>query len=367
MIHVDGSAHSGSGTVLRYSVALATVTGTPLHVTNIRKRRPKPGLRAQHVQAVRVCAVLSGGRVQGDTVGSDEILYEPGNAIRQGFFQWDIGTAGSAVMLAFTLIPPALFARGPCTFHITGGLFQDFAPTFFHMDHVLVPWIRRMGADVRLRMIRPGYVPKGGGRLEVRVTPLPAPLLPVQATEPGSFRRISGIALSSHLEDQRVSDRMARRCTEILERRGFRVGIERMDDRNAVQKGAALCVWTESDTGALLGADQAGARGRSSESIGETVAASLIEDLDSGAATDRHLADQLILFAALAAGRSRYRIPEVTDHIRSNLWLVEELLGASSKLEGNLLTVDGTGLQAPPRLSLPRENAPEKGFAPGAP
>ena len=71
---------------------------------------------------------------------------------------------------------------------------------------------------------------------------------------------------------------------------------------------------------------------------------SLREDLASGATVDRHLADQLILFAALADGETRYRIPMMTDHVESNLWLVETMLGARTGREGNAISIDGIGL-----------------------
>ena len=171
MIEIDGSMHSGSGTLLRYGVALATLTRGTLHMTRIRAKRPKPGLRAQHLNAVTSCCAISGGQVDGAEVGSQEIVFRPGDALKGGDFEFDIGTAGSAAMAAFTLIPPCLFARETSRLTITGGLFQDFAPSFFHMQKVLVPLLQRMGADVRLDMLRPGYVPKGGGRLRMVVSP----------------------------------------------------------------------------------------------------------------------------------------------------------------------------------------------------
>ena len=73
----------------------------------------------------------------------------------------------------------------------------------------------------------------------------------------------------------------------------------------------------------------------------------LHEDLAAGATVDRHLADQLILFAALADGETRYRIPRMTDHVVSNLWIVEIMLGARTVREGNIITIGGIGLSAP--------------------
>lgn len=58
---------------------------------------------------------------------------------------------------------------------------------------------------------------------------------------------------------------------------------------------------------------------------------------------DRHLADQLILYAALAQGESFYLIPAFTDHVEANLWLVETLLGAKWELQGKALWIKGIG------------------------
>ena len=345
MIQVDGSAHSGSGTLLRYAVALATLLGEPLHMTRIRAKREKPGLRPQHLQAVRACCSLSDGELEGAEVGSTEIIFKPGHTLKTGDFRWDIGTAGSTTMLAFTLIPLALFASRPCSFSMVGGLFQDFAPSAFHLQMVLLPVLKRMGAEIRMEVLQPGYPPKGEGRLRVEVKPLRGCLKPLRMTEQGSIKGIRGISLASHLENERVSERMADQCKRLLEKRGYQAHIEVLNDQTALQKGAALLLWAETETGCLLGSDQAGKPGRRSEKIAHSVVASLFEDLDTKATTDRHLADQLILFAALAGGTSEYLIPRMTEHIESNLWLVEKILGVKSELSKNHLRIQGIGFQ----------------------
>ncbi len=347
MIEIDGSAHSGSGTILRYAAALATLAGEPLCVRRIRAKRDKPGLRPQHVLALKACCALSGGRLEGAEVGSQQIRYFPGQGIEGGIHQWDIGTAGSCTMVAFTLIPLALFAKKPSRFSITGGLFQDNAPSGFHMRELLLPLVRRMGGVVRLEILRPGYVPKGEGALRVEVEPIQRPLEPLRMTEQGEVKTIRGISLSSHLEQQRVSERMGRRCRELLGRRGYDAEVQILHDSTASQRGAALLLWAETDTGCVLGADQAGKPGRRSEAIAEFVVNSLLGDLETGATCDRHLADQLILFAALARGVTEYRIPTRTDHVESNLWLVGEILGATSALSDGYLRIEGVGLVPP--------------------
>lgn len=344
MIEVDGSMHSGSGTLLRYAAVLATLLGESLHMYGIRASRDKPGLRPQHLVALKACAGLSRGELEGAEINAREIRYRPGLQVKGGSYHWDIGTAGSTTMLAFALLPLALYADGPCTFTLTGGLFQDFAPSAFHMQRVLLPLVRKMGGEVQLEIIRPGYVPQGRGVLRMQAGRLRRPLRPLRMPVQGNITKIGGVALSSHLRQERVSDRMARECARLLGRWKYPLNLDICYDETAVQKGAALMLRAETDTGCLLGSDQAGKRGRRSESIADFVVKTLMEDVRSGATTDRHLADQLILFAALAENKTEYVLPAMTDHVQSNLWLVRELLGVGVNLQGNHLTIEGIGL-----------------------
>ncbi len=343
MLEVDGGQKSGSGTLVRHAVALAALLGEPLHLFNIRAKREKPGLRPQHLKAVQAVAELTAGELQGAQVGSSELWFRPGPRVKGSSFSWDIGTAGSTTMLALTVLPVAAFAETPSTFRVRGGLFQDFAPSAFHTQHVLLPALQAMGLRARLEVVRPGYVPRGGGEIELKVEPVDRPLAPLG--RPGPFRpvRFWGIALSSHLRERRVSERLAHSCGEVLAAQGIRADFEVVHDEKAVQAGAALALFAEDSTGARLGADQAGAPGRSSEAIGKAVAHMLLADLQSGATVDRHLADQLILYAALAQGTSEFRIPQWTDHVDANLWLVQEILGARWELAGNVLRITGVG------------------------
>lgn len=325
--------------------------GEHLHLTNIRTARERPGLRAQHLKALQAAAQISRGLLQGGVIGSREITFAPGGPILGGDFTWDIGTAGSTTMLALTLLPLALFAQTPSRYRISGGLFQDFAPPAFHMKHVLLPILAGMGTSIDLSIIRPGYVPKGQGILEISVTPLKETLMPLNLNDRGRVTEIRGIALSSLLKDRQVSERMAGECRKALSAYGYDPRIDLIHDTTrepayelpSVQAGAALAVWARTDTGCLIGADMAGSRGRPAEFIGKETAGMLTEDLASGATLDRHLADQIIPFAALAEGWSSFLIPTMTDHVETRLWLAREILGAETEVQGNLVRIKGIG------------------------
>ncbi|MGA2106276.1 MAG: RNA 3'-terminal phosphate cyclase, partial [Syntrophorhabdales bacterium] len=53
MVEIDGSLGEGGGQIIRTSLSLSALTNTPFLIANIRSRRPKPGLRAQHLSAAR--------------------------------------------------------------------------------------------------------------------------------------------------------------------------------------------------------------------------------------------------------------------------------------------------------------------------
>jgi RNA 3'-terminal phosphate cyclase (ATP) len=351
MIIIDGGQKSGSGTIVRDAVPFSVLTGEELFLTNIRANRPKPGLRAQHLRGIEASAHICQGKLAQATIGSKNIRFKPGKGIRGGTFKWDIGTAGSTTMLALSVIPLALFADKPSHYEITGGLFQDFAPSMYHVKYVLLRILETMGINVHIKIIRPGYVPKGKGLIQMKVLPVKEFIQPLIRVDRGKTTRIKGMALSSLLQKRNVSDRMAKECQTRLKSKGYVSDIEVLYDnknnpvysKTSVQAGASLAVWAETDTGCLMGADMAGAPGRPAEYIGKKVADHLIQVLETQATVDEHVADQLIPFCGLAHGWSSYIIPQMTAHIQTRLWLIEKMLGAKTEMKDNKLRIRGIG------------------------
>jgi RNA 3'-terminal phosphate cyclase (ATP) len=320
--------------------------GKAVRIVNVRVRRPKPGLRHQHVQVVEAIRQLVGGMTEGVVPGSMEFVFRPDKPTTNQRYTWDIGSAGSTTALAIAVLPMLAFAPSPISVDLRGGLFQDFAPSFYHLEHVLLPFLRRMGINVTAQMERPGYVPTGGGIVHLEVTPVRKALRPLVLDNAGGVEKVWGIALSSRLQSQSVSDRMADAVKIALAAAGHSAQIRVLYDDTALQPGAGLAVFAELSGGSRLGSDRAGAPGRRSEAIGKYVARQLLEDLKTKATLDRHASDQIIPFAALASGESKFRIPHVTEHIQSNAWLSEQFLGAKISVEGNELVVRGVGFHA---------------------
>ena len=345
MLHIDGSLYSGSGTIVRQAIAFAALTGRDVHIVNVRVRRPKPGLRHQHVQVVESIRQLSGGRAEGVCPGSQEIVFRPGRPLSEDHYAWDIGSAGSTTAVALAVIPVLAFRESHTFVELKGGLFQDYAPSFYHLDYVILPFLRRLGLDVKARMERPGFVPTGGGVLRLEVTPVSRVLDAVILDKPGRVQKVWGVALSSRLKAQAVSDRMAEAARAVFEAAGYKAQMDVRYDDTALQPGAGLAAFADLTGGVRLGADRAGAPGRRSEAIGKYVARQLLEDVKMGATLDRYASDQIIPFAALAAGESRFRIPHLSDHVQTSAWLSETFFGAKISIAENQLVVQGIGFR----------------------
>lgn len=344
MKELDGGSYSGSGTIVRQAVSLAALTGTDIRITNIRSRRPQPGLRPQHTWVVEAIRGLVAGEAEGNDVGSSTLVFKPGREVVRTCYSWDIGSAGSTVLLAQALLPLLAVHRHEATIQLRGGVFQDFAPSFYHLQHSLLPLLGLMGLTVDARMVRPGYVPAGGGLIELEVGRLDGPLQPVVLERHGEVQRVWGVALASHLMDRHVTQRMADAAQRLLEENGLTAQIEEVNDDTAAQRGAAFAVFADAVNGACLGADRAGAPRRMAEAVAHHAARALLEDLRTEASVDRFAADQLIIFAAAAGGVSRWRVPRLTDHIRAGAWLARELLAAEVDISGEEVKVQGIGL-----------------------
>jgi RNA 3'-terminal phosphate cyclase (ATP) len=331
---------------VRQAVAFAALSGTSIHIFNVRVKRPKPGLRRQHAQAVEAIRQLVDGTTEGAVVGAGEFIFCPGKPTRKQSFLWDIGSAGSTTALALAVLPVLAFGSIPISIELRGGLFQDFAPSFYHIEHVLLSLLRQMGMEASVRMERPGYVPSGQGIWHLSVMPVKNRLQPLILDQAGVVKRIWGIALSSRLRERSVSDRMAETAKRAFNAAGYHADIQVLYDDNALQAGAGLAAFADLSGGARIGSDRAGALRRTSEAIGKYVARQLLEDVQTGATLDRYASDQIIPLAALAAGESRFRIPRASEHIESNAWLSREFLGAEVKIRGHELVVNGVGFEA---------------------
>ncbi len=342
MLEIDGSQKSGSGTILRLSIALAGILEEPLHIYNIRHKRRQPGLRPQHLESVNTAAKICNAETQGAKLGSQELWFKP-NGIKNGEIRAEIGTAGSISMLLLTVLPLCAYAKGNIELHvINGGTDVRYAPTINYMKHVLFPTLKRMGLKASLSVKKYGYYPKGMGKVVLNVSSV-SKLTSLNLEEFGEVKEIGGISICTFLERQRVAERQAETAKNVLKDHGYNAKIDIINDRsNPLQKGSSLVLWTKTNKGILLGGDAIGELHKSSEAVGKEAAQNLLKEIEAEATVDVHLADMLVPYVALANGTSAYLTREITDHLDTNIWLTEKILGVKfqvSKVE-NLYRIE---------------------------
>jgi len=343
LIEIDGSQKSGSGTILRLSVALASIINESLHIRNIRKKRPQPGLRPQHLEAVLTAARLCNAEVKGATLGSCEVWFKP-NQIVGGEIQAEIGTAGSIPMLIMTVLPMCMFAKKPVRLNIKrGGTDVQHSPTINYVQYVMLRLLERMGLEASLTVHRYGYYPKGMGEVTLEVKPCPK-LKPIKLEEFGKVERLAGVSVCTFLEDRRVAERQAKAASDHLKAHGYEANIRIVNDRsNPLQKGSSIVLWAETSTAALLGGDAIGELRKRSEIVGREAAEKLLREIEAKATVDVHMADILVPYVALAEGNSVYLTRSITEHLETNIWLAEKILGAKFNVEkaGKIYRVEG--------------------------
>jgi len=327
MLEVDGNQKSGSGTILRLSVALAGILHEPLHIYNIRRRRDQPGLRPQHLEAVLTAARLCDAEIKGATLDSLELWFEP-RRIVGGETRAEIGTAGSIPMLLMTVLPLCAFAEEVVRLRVVrGGTDVRHSPTIHYLKSLLLPVLQGMGLKASLTIHKYGYYPKGMGEVSLEVQPCQR-LDPLRLEEFGTVQEVGGTSVCTFLADRRVAERQAEAAKGYLKPLGYKAEIQVVNDMsNPLQKGSSLSLWAKTDTGVLLGGDAIGELRKPSEVVGREAAENLFRELKARATVDVHLADMLVPYVALAEGGSTYLTRSMTEHLETNIWLAQEILG----------------------------------------
>lgn len=323
LIEIDGSYGEGGGQILRTACALAAVMGKPCRIFNIRKNRPKPGLKPQHLLGLRALAQLSSGKLVGDKINSEEIWYYPGDITKvPSQINVRIETAGSITLVLQTLLLPALFGKKPVTISFDGGATDTFfSPTIDYFQYVFLEILGRMFETQKpeVDILKRGYYPVGGAKIEVKI--FPANLKNLVLTERGvpvEILIISGV--SDSLRSRNVAERQANTAEQILTK--LKVPLKKEIQYYSTScPGSNICLIGRFKN-TSVGMDNLGKRGKSAEEVGKEAAENFLKEWESGACLDRFAADQIIPYTALATRESKYTISQVTNHCKTNLWVV---------------------------------------------
>jgi RNA 3'-terminal phosphate cyclase (ATP) len=319
MLVIDGSQGEGGGQILRTTLALAALTGTPVRIERIRAGRAKPGLQRQHLVATQAAARVCNGQLEGDALNSREVSFHP-QAPSHGNYVFDIGSAGSTTLVLQTVLPILLFAPGPSTVTIRGGTHNPMAPPVEFLSESFLPPLSRCGVSATIELGRHGFYPAGGGDIHAHIQPwsVQAPLNYCERGKPVS--RHAEVLVS------RLPGHVATRESQAL-KHALSWSHQEVDEREVDADGAgnAIIARLRHAHGTTVCA-AFGEMRKPAEKVARELVRQVRAYQESDAPVCEHLADQLLLPLALGAG-GVFRAVSASEHTATNAAIINRFLG----------------------------------------
>ena len=327
---IDGSSGEGGGQILRTSLALSVITGKPFRIFNIRANRPKGGLRRQHLTCVLAAAAVSGAEVTGAEIDSREVTFTPAGAgARAGDYAFDVGSAGSTMLVLQTILPALMLARGPSTLLLEGGTHNFGAPPLPFLEETFLPQVRRMGVRVDVALERAGFAPAGGGRVLVAIQPAAGALRRIELRERGALhRRLVRATVAGLTTD--IASREIKAVGQVLELKNREWTIEELPPDQG--PGNVVTIHLESANVTEV-VTSFGQKGVSAERVGRLAAEEAVRYLSADVPVGEHLADQLLLPMALAGGGA-YVTGPLSLHATTNIETIRRFLDVLIEVRG---------------------------------
>ncbi|MEM5878420.1 MAG: RNA 3'-terminal phosphate cyclase [Candidatus Aenigmatarchaeota archaeon] len=340
MIHIDGSI--GGGQMLRSAISLSALTGKGVRITEIRKGKEnaKPGLRPQHMKVIETIGSFCNAEILGLKENSLEIDFRPWQLSVKDR-KIDIGTAGSVSLLVQSVLPLMFFSNKENILTIKGGTDVSWSPSINYLKYVFLPMLRKMGAIAELEILNHGFYPKGGGEVKLRATPVKQ-IKPISAIERGG---LIGIHLESVVGKypKEYAERQAKSALGVFE---YELPKEKISvslkAANTEDFGSSMLLYALFEN-SIIGVDAISERGFEPEKFGLRIAEDFVSMLKKDFAADKFLADQLLLYMALAKGKSQIKVEQITEHCLTNIHVIEKFLPVNFEIDkvNKIISVEG--------------------------
>ena len=329
-LEIDGSFGEGGGQIVRTAVTLSCITKQPIIIENIRKNRKVPGLKPQHLTAIRVLQKICDANVEGAKIGSTSFKFIP-HKVKDvtATLKEDVGTAGSISLILQVLIPVSAICQKRLELFIRGGTDVLWSPTIYYTQHILREAYARLGISFSLEIVKRGYYPKGGGEIKLQVFPS-TKIQPISLIK-RTTRRLKIFCSFSKLPEKIIQEKINKIESELI-RKKFAVETRiRKDD--AVDSGSSLLICSIDDN-SIIGIDSVYDKKKSQFDL------DLEKIVENNLGADDNLADMLVLPASLANGMTIFRVPKISKHLETNLFVTSEITGCRYGI-GKLLDNDG--------------------------
>ncbi|MDD5022888.1 MAG: RNA 3'-terminal phosphate cyclase [Candidatus ainarchaeum sp.] len=318
MIEIDGGTGEAGGQIIRTSLTLSALTNKPVKIFNIRKNRPKPGLAMQHLTGAKAVRSICRGELIGAELGSTELIFNPGKIVG-GNYEFNIGTAGSTILVAQTIIPLLLHAEKKSTIKIIGGTHVIHSPSYDYFSNVFLKALECMGGKVSSKLISSGYYPEGGGAIEITIEP----------------SKLSEIAFFPEKNNIEAIIRLGSLPTHIGVREKkilVQNGIEKIRFIEEKTLSQGNCVTLHSG---LIGFSVVGEKGKRAETVAQEAVSEFTKQLTYD--VDYWLADQLMIYYSLIK-KGSYSFLKATNHLKTNSEIIKKFLDVKISIKDDSIS-----------------------------
>ena len=323
----DCSLGEGGGSIVRISTAIAAATDASLRLTNIRSGRSNPGLRVQHIEAIRAIQQLSGISVDGLEIGSQMLNIAPGKQKKSSASVF-IRTAGSTALVAQAAMYFAITQDKELDLQIRGGATHTkWAPSVEYIENITHNFMQKMNKNINIKINKYGFYPKGGADCVFSFKKHDK-LHSIDFTERGELEEIIVFSIASkNLENRQVAERQYK---SLLENINPSVSVEpRLIYVNSLNPGTGLTVINKYSSGTNMGCFVVGEKRISAEFVGKLCSKEWKENEESFAAVDEYAADQLIIPLSLVNDNSRFTTTKISKHTQTNIELAEKFTNST--------------------------------------
>lgn len=313
-LKIDGSYGEGGGQIIRTAATLSSITGIPIEIENIRKGRDVSGLRPQHVTGIKILAKICNTKVDGLHVGSTTLRFFP-SKINDAILDENVGTAGSIPLILQVLIPAVAISKKNLKLSIIGGTDVAWSPTSNYTKFVLKEAYSRIGINFSINIKKRGYYPKGGGLVDVQVSPCEK-IKPISLLK-RTTKKVKILCSYSMISKESIENEI-NLAKEILENNGLSCNYE-IKEESALDRGFSFLVFAH-DESSIIGSDSI--FNKDVKGIGHIVATRFLE---SNLGVDYCLSDMLVIPLALTSETSVFRVNKITKHLETNLFVTSKI------------------------------------------
>lgn len=326
-IVLNGSHGEGGGALLRTALAMAALTQQPTRIHSIRGALRKKGINAEDLTFVQALARSCDAELEGDDLDSETLVFKPKRPARAVTGRFDVQAhmqgrvPGSSLIVLSSLLPTLARSGAYSQVTVFGETHNNNTLGYDAFARSTAPALRQMGLYCYPSLVSTGF--GMGGRGEVYCDIEPSALVGVDWRLRGDLVACGAEVTVSEMAPE-AGERARVALGQLFAERGLEAEVE-VNEVQGREPGLSVTVWAQHETGFGSGSAVL-QRGMTVPVTVQRAWQGFLDWYGTNAAVDAFLADQLLLPAVFAEGKTVLTTPQVTRRLITMAWTVKQFL-----------------------------------------